>query len=90
MASSTVARVWSANTTASTTVPAASSGASSGQVPTTRRRRIRMRRTGRPPATSAATAINPVGWMPRVNAAVVIASAAGVSRPEVIARSIST
>ena len=49
-----------------------------------------MRRIGRPPATSAATAISPVGWMPRVNAAVMIASAAGVSRPEVMARSIST
>ena len=49
-----------------------------------------MRRIGRPPASSAATAISPVGWMPRVNAAVVIASAAGVSRPELMARSIST
>ena len=45
---------------------------------------------GRPPASSAATAISPVGWMPSVNAAVMMASAAGVSRPEVIARSMST
>ena len=45
---------------------------------------------GRPPASSAATAISPVGWMPRVNAAVMMASAAGVSRPEMMARSIST
>ena len=36
---------------------------------------------GRPPASRAATAIRPVGWMPRVNDAVRIASAAGVSRP---------
>ena len=34
VASSTVASVWSANTTVSTTVPAASSGTTSGQVPT--------------------------------------------------------
>lgn len=71
-------------------MPAASSGANSGQVPTTARRRIRMRRMGRPPATSAATAISPVGWMPSVKAAETMASAAGVSRPEVTARSIST
>ena len=45
---------------------------------------------GRPPAINAATAISPVGWMPRVNAAVRMASAAGVSRPELIARSMST
>ena len=90
VASNTVARVWSANTTVRITVPAASSGSTSGQVPTTRRRRTRMRRIGRPPAISAATAISPVGWMPRVNAALRIASAAGVSRPEMIARSIST
>jgi hypothetical protein len=31
-----------------------------------------------------------VGWMPRVNAAETIAMAAGVSRPDVMARSIST
>ena len=49
-----------------------------------------MRRIGRPPATNAATAISPVGWMPSVNAAVVIASANGVSLPEMMARSIST
>ena len=90
VASSTVARVWSANTTVRITVPAASSGATSGQVPSTLRRRTRMRSSGRPPAIRAATAIRPVGWMPRVNEAVMMASAAGVSRPEVIARSIST
>ena len=71
-------------------MPAASSGATSGQVPTMRCRRTRMRRIGRPPASSAATAIRPVGWMPSVNAAVKIASAAGVIRPEMMARSIST
>ena len=90
VASSTVASVWSANTTVSTMVPAASSGAISGQVPKILRRRARIRMIGRPPASSAATAIRPVGWMPRVNAAVMIASAAGASRPEMIARSIST
>ena len=90
VASNTVARVWSANTTVRMTVPAASSGSNSGQMPTCWRRRTRMRRIGRPPATRAATAISPVGWMPRVNAALTIASAAGVSRPEMIARSIST
>ncbi len=90
VASNTVAKVWSAKTIVSTTVPAASSGSTSGQVPTTARRRTRMRRIGRPPAISAATAISPVGWMPRVNAALMMASAAGVSRPEMIARSIST
>jgi hypothetical protein len=45
---------------------------------------------GLPPASSAATAIRPVGWIPRVNAAVRVASAAGVIRPDTIARSIST
>ena len=81
VASNTVDSVWSAKTTVSTTVPAASSGATNGQVPTTRCRRTRIRRSGRPPASSAATAIRPVGWMPSVNAAVTMASAAGVIRP---------
>jgi hypothetical protein len=90
VASSTVARVWSAKTTVRITVPAANRGATNGQVPTTARRRIRIRRIGRPPAISAATAIRPVGWMPRVNAAVMMANAKGVSRPVVMARSIST
>ena len=90
VASNTVASVWSANTTVRMTVPAASSGATSGQVPTSRRRRTRMRRIGRPPASSAATAISPVGWMPSVNAAVEMASAAGVIRPDTMARSMST
>jgi hypothetical protein len=72
------------------TVPAASSGATSGKVPTMRCRFTRIRRSGRPPASSAATAIRPVGWIPRVNAAVSTASAAGVMRPDMIARSIST
>ena len=80
VASNTVDSVWSANTTVRMTVPAASIGATSGQVPTTRCRRTRIRRIGRPPATSAATAISPVGCTPRVNAAVTTASAAGVSR----------
>ena len=71
-------------------MPAASSGATSGQVPNTALRRIRIRRMGRPPASRAATAIRPVGWMPRVNDAVRIASAAGASRPDVMARSMST
>ena len=61
-----------------------------GQVPTNRRRRTRIRSRGRPPASSAATAISPVGWMPRVNAALSTASAAGVIRPEMMARSMST
>ena len=52
--------------------------------------RTRIRSSGRPPASSAATAISPVGWMPSVNAAVMTASAAGVIRPEMMARSIST
>ena len=72
VASNTVASVWSANTTVRITVPAASSGATSGKVPTSRCRRTRIRRIGRPPASRAATAISPVGWMPRVNAAVMI------------------
>ena len=71
-------------------MPAASSGATSGQVPKTRCRRTRIRSRGRPPANNAATAISPVGCMPKVNAAVTTASAAGVNRPEMIARSIST
>ena len=90
VASSTVARVWSAKTTVRITVPAASRGAISGQVPTIARRRIRIRRMGRPPASRAATAIKPVGWIPRVNDAVMMARAAGVSRPDVMARSMST
>ena len=90
VASNTVANVWSKKITVSTTVPAANSGATSGQVPTMRCRRTRIRSIGRPPASSAATAIRPVGWMPSVNDATTIASAAGVSRPEMMARSIST
>ncbi len=46
VASNTVANVWSANTTVSTTVPAASSGATSGQVPTMRCRCTRIRSNG--------------------------------------------
>jgi hypothetical protein len=34
--------------------------------------------------------MSPVGWMPSVKAAATIASAAGVSLPEMIARSMST
>jgi hypothetical protein len=90
VASNTVAMVWSANTTHRITVPAASIGAINGQVPTVCLRRITMRRMGRPPATRAATAISPVGWIPSVNAAEKIASAAGANRPELTARSIST
>ena len=90
VASNTVASVWSANTTVSTTVPAASSGATSGQVPTMRAGApgcagAAGRRRAAPPPRS-----DPVGWMPSVNAAAMIASAAGVSRPEMMARSIST
>jgi hypothetical protein len=40
--------------------------------------------------SAAATAIRPVGWMPSVNAAAITASAAGVIRPEMMARSINT
>jgi len=90
VASNTVASVWSAKTTVSTTKPAASSGATSGHVPNARCRRTRIRSRGRPATNNAATAISPVGCMPSVNAAVTIANAAGVSRPEMIARSIST
>ncbi|SHW79240.1 Uncharacterised protein [Mycobacteroides abscessus subsp. abscessus] len=90
VASNTPASVWLTNTTVRTTKPAASSGSTSGQVPTSRRRFTRMRRIGRPPASRAATAIRPVGWMPRVNAALMMASAAGVSRLVPMARSMRT
>ena len=90
VASNTVDSVWSAKTTVRMTDPAASIGATSGQVPTRRCLRTKIRRIGRPPATRAATAIRPVGWTPRVNAAVITASAAGVSREAHMERSIST
>ncbi len=88
VASSTAARVWSENTTTSTSVPAAAIGASSGSVPTSRWRRTTIRVMGRMPASRAAIHIRPVGAAARVNAPIIMAVAAGSNRPVAIARSI--
>ena len=77
VASSTVARVWSANTTVRDDRACREKWGHQWPGPQNRPCAASGFADRASARQQAATAINPVGWMPRVNEAVMIASAAG-------------
>ena len=88
MASSTLARLCTPKTEMSTIVPEARIGAINARCePTTLPRATTVRRTGRTPMSSAATAMRPVGPVARENEATITATANGNSRLVAMARS---